>query len=42
MDFPKEVYGPERQSGAGVDMDMKEVTRRETDSLADHRNDRQM
>ncbi|HYD04118.1 MAG TPA: gamma carbonic anhydrase family protein [Reyranella sp.] len=41
MNFPEEVYGLDRQSGSsGVDMDMKEVTRRETSSLADHRGDR--
>jgi hypothetical protein len=36
------VYGLEHQSGGGVDMDMKEVTRRVTDGLADHRNDREL
>jgi hypothetical protein len=40
MDFPRVVYGLERQSGAGVDMDMREVTRRITTGLAEHRNDR--
>jgi carbonic anhydrase/acetyltransferase-like protein (isoleucine patch superfamily) len=40
MDFPQQVYGIERQSGDGVDMDMKELTRRVTDGLADHRDDR--
>jgi carbonic anhydrase/acetyltransferase-like protein (isoleucine patch superfamily) len=42
MNFSKEVYGLERRSGGGVDMDMKEVTRHETDGLADHRNDREL
>lgn len=40
MNFPEEVYGLDRQSGGGVDMDMKEVTRREARRLADHRGDR--
>ena len=40
MDFSKEVYGLERRVGGGVDMDMKEVTRRETGGLAGHRSDR--
>lgn len=40
--FPEEVYGLERQSGSGVDMDMKEVTRRVTSELADHRDDREL
>jgi hypothetical protein len=40
MDFPRVVYGLERQPGAGVDMDMREVTRRITTGLAEHRNDR--
>jgi carbonic anhydrase/acetyltransferase-like protein (isoleucine patch superfamily) len=40
--FPEEVYGLERQSGSGVDMDMKEVTRREASGLADHRDDREL
>lgn len=39
MNFPEEVYGLERQSGDGVDMDMKELTRRVTSGLADHRDD---
>jgi carbonic anhydrase/acetyltransferase-like protein (isoleucine patch superfamily) len=39
MNFPEAVYGLERQSGSGVDMDMKEVTRREVSGLADHRTD---
>jgi hypothetical protein len=42
MSFAEEVYGMERQSGSGVDMDMKELTRRVTSGLADHRNDRQL
>jgi carbonic anhydrase/acetyltransferase-like protein (isoleucine patch superfamily) len=42
MNFAEEVYGLERQSGGGVDMDMKEVTRRVTSGLADHRNDREL
>lgn len=42
MDFPRQVYGIERQSGDGVDMDMKELTRRVTDELADHRDDREL
>jgi carbonic anhydrase/acetyltransferase-like protein (isoleucine patch superfamily) len=40
MNFPEEVYGVERQSGTGVDLDMKEVTRRVASELADHRDDR--
>jgi hypothetical protein len=40
MDFPRVVYGLERQSGAGVDMDMREVARRITSGLAEHRHDR--
>ncbi len=40
MDFPRVVYGLERQPGTGVDMDMREVTRRITTGLAEHRNDR--
>jgi carbonic anhydrase/acetyltransferase-like protein (isoleucine patch superfamily) len=39
MNFAEEAYGLERQSGAGVDMDMKELTRRVTSALADHRDD---
>jgi hypothetical protein len=39
MNFPEEVYGLERQSGDGIDMDMKELTRRVTSGLADHRDD---
>jgi carbonic anhydrase/acetyltransferase-like protein (isoleucine patch superfamily) len=42
MDFPQQVYGLERQSGRGVDIDMKELTRRVTIGLADHRNDREV
>ncbi len=42
MDFPEEVYGLERQSGSRVDMDMKELTRRVTSGLADHRDDREL
>jgi carbonic anhydrase/acetyltransferase-like protein (isoleucine patch superfamily) len=42
MNFPEEVYGLERQSGSGVDMDMKEVTRRVAFGLADHRDDREL
>jgi carbonic anhydrase/acetyltransferase-like protein (isoleucine patch superfamily) len=42
MDFPKAVYGLERRSGVGVDMDMKEVTRHVTDGLADHRDDQEL
>jgi carbonic anhydrase/acetyltransferase-like protein (isoleucine patch superfamily) len=42
MNFPEEVYGLERQPGGGVDMDMKEVTRRVTSGLADHRDDREL
>ena len=42
MNFPEEVYGLERQSGNGVDMDMKELTRRVASGLADHRGDREV
>jgi carbonic anhydrase/acetyltransferase-like protein (isoleucine patch superfamily) len=42
MNFSQQVYGLERQSGGGVDMDMKELTRRVTTDLADHRNDREL
>jgi carbonic anhydrase/acetyltransferase-like protein (isoleucine patch superfamily) len=42
MNFPEEVYGLERQSGSGVDMDMEEVTRRVASGLADHRDDREL
>lgn len=40
MNFADEVYGLERRSGSGVDMDMREVTGRVTSELADHRGDR--
>jgi carbonic anhydrase/acetyltransferase-like protein (isoleucine patch superfamily) len=40
MDFPQQVYELERLSGTGVDVDMKELTRRVTAGLADHRKDR--
>jgi carbonic anhydrase/acetyltransferase-like protein (isoleucine patch superfamily) len=36
MEFVNEVYGLDRRSGGGVDMDMKEVR------LADHRDDREL
>ena len=39
MNFPEVVYGLERLSGGGVDMEMKELTRRMTSGLADHRDD---
>jgi hypothetical protein len=42
MNFAEEVYGMERQAGGGVDMDMKEVTRRVASGLADHRDDRDL
>jgi carbonic anhydrase/acetyltransferase-like protein (isoleucine patch superfamily) len=42
MNFPEEVYGLERQSGSGVDMEMKELTRRVVMGLADHRDDREL
>ncbi|NRQ40711.1 gamma carbonic anhydrase family protein [Nonomuraea sp. NN258] len=43
MDFAQQVYGLERQSGgSGVDMDMRELSRRETTGLADHRDDREL
>jgi carbonic anhydrase/acetyltransferase-like protein (isoleucine patch superfamily) len=42
MQFAQEVYGLERQSGSGVDMDMKEVTRQITSGLADHCDDREL
>ncbi|MGK9235653.1 hypothetical protein KXS07_03865 [Inquilinus limosus] len=42
MNFAEGVYGLERQSGSGVDMDMKELTRRVTSGLADHRDDREL
>jgi carbonic anhydrase/acetyltransferase-like protein (isoleucine patch superfamily) len=40
MNFPEEVYRLERQPGGGVDMDMKELTRRVTSEPADHRDDK--
>jgi carbonic anhydrase/acetyltransferase-like protein (isoleucine patch superfamily) len=42
MNFADEVYGLERQSGSGVDMDMKQVTRRVLSGLADHHDDREL
>ena len=42
MNFAEEVYGLERRSGGGVDMDMKEVTDRVVSGLADHRDDREL
>lgn len=42
MNFPEEVYGLERSPGSGVDMDMKEVTRRVASGLTDHRDDREL
>jgi hypothetical protein len=42
MNFPEEVYGLKRQPGDGIDMDMREVTRRVTSGLADHRDDREL
>jgi hypothetical protein len=42
MNFAEEAYGMERKLGGGVDMDMKELTRRVTTALADHRDDREM
>lgn len=42
MNFAEEVYGLQRQSGIGVDMDMKKVTQREASGLADHRDDREL
>jgi carbonic anhydrase/acetyltransferase-like protein (isoleucine patch superfamily) len=41
MNFAQQVYGLERQPGGGVDMDMKELTRRVTTGLADHRDDQE-
>jgi hypothetical protein len=35
-------HGLARRTGGGVDMDMKEVTRRVTSGLADHRDDREL
>jgi carbonic anhydrase/acetyltransferase-like protein (isoleucine patch superfamily) len=42
MNFPQQVYGMERQRGDGVDVDMKELTRRVTTGLAEHRDDREL
>lgn len=42
MDFAHQVYGIEQLPGDGVDMDMVELTRRETDGLSDHRADREL
>jgi carbonic anhydrase/acetyltransferase-like protein (isoleucine patch superfamily) len=42
MNFPGDAYGVERRAGSGVDVDMKEVTRRVASELADHRGDRQL
>ncbi|KKX33773.1 hypothetical protein [Rhizobium sp. LC145] len=42
MNFADQVYGLERRSGSGVDMDMKELTRRVTSELTDHRDDREL
>lgn len=42
MNFPQQVYGLERQSGGGIDVDMKELTRRMTTGLADHRSDQEL
>lgn len=42
MNFSQHVYGLERQSGGGVDVNMKELTRRVTTGLADHRSDREV
>jgi len=42
MNFAEEVYGMERQAGGGVDMDMKELTKRVTSGLASHRDDREL
>jgi carbonic anhydrase/acetyltransferase-like protein (isoleucine patch superfamily) len=42
MNFSHHVYGLERQSGGGVDVDMKELTRRVTIGLADHRGDQEL
>jgi carbonic anhydrase/acetyltransferase-like protein (isoleucine patch superfamily) len=42
MSFAEEVYGLERLSGSGVDMDMKELTRRVAIGPADHRDDREL
>lgn len=42
MDFAHHVYGLEHKPGGGVDMDMKELTRREIAGLADHRDDQEL
>jgi carbonic anhydrase/acetyltransferase-like protein (isoleucine patch superfamily) len=42
MNFAEDVYGLERQPGSGVDMDMKELTRRVTSGLGDHGDDREL
>lgn len=42
MNFADQVYGLEHQSGSGVDMDMKELTRRVISELTDHRDDREL
>ncbi|WP_026929208.1 gamma carbonic anhydrase family protein [Glycomyces tenuis] len=42
MNFSQQVYGLQRQTGGGVDMDMMDVTRRETTGLADHRDDKEL
>jgi carbonic anhydrase/acetyltransferase-like protein (isoleucine patch superfamily) len=42
MDFAQQVYGIEQLSGDGVDMDMVELTQRETNGLSDHRADREL
>lgn len=42
MNFSHHVYGLERQSGGGVDVDMKELIRRVTIGLADHRGDQEL
>jgi hypothetical protein len=42
MNFSQRVYGLERQSGGGVDVDMKDLTRRVMIGLADHRGDQEL
>ena len=42
MQFPRRVYGLERQPSSGVDMDMKEVTEQETSSLTEHHGDKML
>ena len=42
MNFAEEVYELARQSGNGVDVDMREVTKRVASGLADHRHDREL